>query len=356
MPTISVILPVYNGEKYLRSAVESILTQTYPDFELILINDGSTDGSGEILDSFQDERIRRIDHSHNQGLISSLNEGITLAGGEYLARMDADDISLPARFERQLAYLQAHPRVGVLGNQVRFLDEKLDETVWEYHYPSGHSEIAWKMMFMNIIPHPAVMLRRDILPQGLVYDPDYPTAEDYELWTRLIFKTEFANLDEVLLHYRRHAETVSEQKKLIQLETTLRIRRQYISAAAGIELSNEQMLLLFQCPPYDRGLSHQEFKEFVELLLEIFLAYKDKNHPEADDLNGILNDVSRHIQSVYVKPFIVTEQVVVMREPTKEELRILMINAMPHAWQRGYGLLRRLHLISNPLPKDYYEE
>ncbi len=356
MPAISVILPVYNGEKFVRSAIESILNQTFPDFELILIDDGSTDQTGEIIQSIQDERIQLVEHTQNQGLISSLNQGIALARGEYVARMDADDISLPDRFERQVEFLRAHPRVGVLGNQVRFLNENLEQVVWEYHFPSSHTEIAWKMMFMNVIPHPAVIVRRELLIEASGYNPEYATAEDYELWTRLILQTEFANLDEVLLLYRRHSATVSEQKKQIQLATTLRIRRQYIATATGIELGDDQMLMLFQRPPYDQGLSHLEFKQFVELLVQIFLAYQSRNALEQEALKDFLTNINEHIQSVYVKPFIVTEQVVVMREPSKAELRLLMINTMPRAWQRIYGLLRRLHLIRNPLSKDYYEE
>lgn len=198
-PFISVVMPVYNGEKYLCEAIDSILNQTFKDFEFIILNDGSTDKTEEIILSYEDPRIKYVKNEVNLQIVKTLNKGIALAKGKYIARMDADDISLPQRFEKQLHFMESNPDVGVCGTWLKTFGE-IEET---WHMPTKHDEILVTLLFESCIMHPTVFLRKSTLPQQYdIYDECFNTAEDYELWTRLILNTRIANVPEVLLKYR----------------------------------------------------------------------------------------------------------------------------------------------------------
>lgn len=212
-PLVSVVMPVYNGERYLASAIQSILDQSFENFEFLIIEDGSTDGSPIITDKYEklDTRIKVIRHARNQGLISALNVGIQAAQGKYLARMDQDDISLPERFSRQVEHLEACPEVGILGCKVRHIDP----TGRLLSIPPmflGDLSIRWHVLFQNPFYHPTIMLRKSVLDQtGLRYDPAHENAEDFGLWSRLLVHTKGENLPDVLLWYRVHPESMSER-------------------------------------------------------------------------------------------------------------------------------------------------
>ena len=203
-PRISVVLPVYNGGPYIDEAVQSILDQTFPDFELIVIDDGSSDDSAERIARFDDPRLRFVENERNIGLIETLNKGLGLARGAFIARMDQDDIALPHRFERQIAFMQSHPGVGVCGSHVVHFgvgDER------PCRYPIGHEAIRCRLLFGTAFAHPSVMMRASMLrDNGLAYDPAHPHAEDYGLWVRCMDVCGLANIDEPLLRYRLHAE------------------------------------------------------------------------------------------------------------------------------------------------------
>jgi glycosyltransferase involved in cell wall biosynthesis len=210
MPLISVIVTVYNTERYIEAAVQSILNQTITDFELIIINDASTDRTWEILQSFNDERIVLVNNETNQGIPKNANTGLKLAKGDYIAKMDADDISHPMRFERQLAYFNAHPDVVICGSwaQIFGADDVLIRT------PVTHDEIKAGLLFLNVIFNPAVMFKSSIYHQfGLSYNEHFPVLEDYTLWLDAVDKVKFANVPEILLKYRVHNQNISVFKK-----------------------------------------------------------------------------------------------------------------------------------------------
>lgn len=197
-PRISVIMPAYNAEKYIAQAIESILNQTFKDFEFIIINDGSTDNTVKIINQYQDERIILINNEKNKGLVPSLNQGLKLASGEYIARMDADDISLPDRFMKQIKYMDKHPKIGVLGSWFHIFGEEINRIETKLKSP----KLA-DMIETSPVGHPTAMLRKKFFDKYyLQYDPAYTHAEDYELWTRVIKFMKIANLPEVLLNYR----------------------------------------------------------------------------------------------------------------------------------------------------------
>jgi glycosyltransferase involved in cell wall biosynthesis len=213
-PKITVILPVYNCELYIQTAVESVLNQTFTDFELLIIDDASTDTTVSIIKKIDDSRIQLIQKPVNSGYTNSLNSGLQLAKGEYIARMDGDDISYPERFAKQIAYLETHPEVVVCGTTYKIVGNEKRITL-----PEHHEAIKIGLLWGNCILHPSVMIRKKVVDDfSILYDTSKEPAEDYALWVRMLSLGNFYNLQEVLLEYRVYVNQVSrkraeEQKK-----------------------------------------------------------------------------------------------------------------------------------------------
>lgn len=202
-PEISVVMSVYNSEKYLAEAIESILNQTFTNFEFIIINDGSTDSSLGIIESYKakDDRIELISRQ-NKGLPASLNEGIAIAKGKYIARMDADDISLPKRLEKQYEFMEANEVIGVCGSWAWVFSEKPSKNKLRRH-PQEHDELSVKLLFSVCFIHPSVIMRKAVLDElDYVYNTDFINSQDYELWSRLVENTRFFNIQQPLIYYR----------------------------------------------------------------------------------------------------------------------------------------------------------
>jgi len=221
-PTVSVVLPAYQAEKHLAEAVQSILDQTFTDFELLIINDGSTDRTAEIIQSFEDKRIVHIRHAENQKLIASLNEGIAQARGKYIARMDADDISHHTRLQKQVEFLDAHPAVGILGTAACFF--RSSSSRHNQIILTEDAELKSRFLFANPFNHPSVMIRKSVLAEhGLSYSSVFIHAEDYALWMELMERCDFANLPEILLDYRYSDDQVTVKHKSTVLESVRKI-------------------------------------------------------------------------------------------------------------------------------------
>lgn len=240
-PLVSVIMPVYNGEKYLREAIDSILNQTFKDFELLLINDASTDNSEEIINSYNDSRIIYIKNEQNLGLIKTLNKGLDLAKGEFIARMDADDISSPERFAKQIALFESNPEIGVCGTWFTLFRENHEDKIIKH--PEHNDSIKIGLLTSCFIGHPTVMMRKKAI-ENYRYDVNYQAAEDFELWTRLVRVIKFYNIQESLLKYRFHASNMSVLENSTQSENSKKItgnQLKYIDIAdseENIELCN----------------------------------------------------------------------------------------------------------------------
>jgi len=202
LPKVSVLLPVFNSQEFLPAALDSLLTQSLGNIEVIAINDGSVDSSAVILENYAagDARVS-VYHQANRGLPATLNRGLALARGEYLARMDADDISCPRRLERQVEYLDNHPVVGVCGTWVETLSDANPVT---WRYPVDDAGIRCHNLFSPALAHPTIMFRKTVVQSAGGYSLDWAVAEDYELWLRLSSATQFANLPEALLRLRLH--------------------------------------------------------------------------------------------------------------------------------------------------------
>jgi glycosyltransferase involved in cell wall biosynthesis len=209
MPKVSVILPVYNGLPYLEAAIDSVLRQTFRDFELIIINDGSTDAYASIVDNFQDPRIRFFEQK-NIGLAATLNRGISLSNGEYIARQDQDDVFFSMRLQKQVAYLDANPDVGMVGTFAEILVGN-EPTNRMLLHPTDDASIRFGLLFDNYFVHSSVMLRRSVLETVGVYSEDKSRQppEDYELWSRVMRTHKLANLPEVLMAYREVPSSMS---------------------------------------------------------------------------------------------------------------------------------------------------
>jgi glycosyltransferase involved in cell wall biosynthesis len=220
-PAVTVLMPVHNGASYLAEAMGSILGQTFSDFELLVVDDGSTDATPSILDACRDSRLAVHRNERNLGLVASLNWGLDHAKGEYIARMDADDVSLPNRLERQVDFLRRTPRTGLCGTWFRMFGAARSPTV----RPLIRAEdMAAQLFHESPLAHPSVMFRRALFDRhALRYSHEYPHAEDFELWTRVSQVAELANLPEVLLLYRQHEEQVSASKKAAQEESVKKI-------------------------------------------------------------------------------------------------------------------------------------
>lgn len=200
---VSVVMPVYNGALYLREAIDSILSQTHTNLELIIINDGSTDDSEEIIRSYDDSRIRYILNEKNCGICVTLNKGLDAAQGKYIARMDCDDISVSERLQKQVEYMEQNPDIGISGSDIIVFGEGIGERIFTFEHDKNCCKAG--LLFATCFAHPAVMIRRSIMDDyNLRYDEEYRGLEDFELWYRISKHADLINLPYPLLRYRKH--------------------------------------------------------------------------------------------------------------------------------------------------------
>jgi hypothetical protein len=288
-PSLSVILPVYNAGPFLKNAVQSVLDQTYTDFEIIAINDGSTDESLQTLQSFHDPRLRVFDQE-NRGLNNTLHRGIELASAALVARMDQDDQCLPHRFAVQVAFMQSHPEVGVCGGAV-ILDDNGKRGV--VRFPATDVGIKWRLCFTSALVHPTVMFRKAIVESVGSYrqSPDINLTEDYDLWTRLAPTTTFANITDPILILRKHGGNMTSASNLRHLQQSQEVSHRYVQAILKHPVSTAVMARLRReaTEPEDALPASNVLEE----LQASFLKYPDTRQAEQ---RNIQRDVaSRHM-------------------------------------------------------------
>lgn len=242
-PTISVLMPAYNSALYLESSIESILQQSFADFEFIIIDDGSTDQTAEIVTTYaeKDSRIVFMRNAQNMASANSMNLGLGIARGKYIARMDADDISLPNRFARQVAFMDANPDIGISGTWAKIFGQS--ESL--ISHPTRDAEIKSLLFWDNPLAHPTVIMRHQLLKDHqLKYDPTHLVTEDYALWIQASDYTCFANLDEILLHYRLHHGQSGQVKRERQQSDTRKLQIHQLQKL-GIDPTPDELELHF---------------------------------------------------------------------------------------------------------------
>ncbi len=256
---VTVLMPVYNGGPYLKEAIESILNQTYQDFEFLIIDDGSTDQSVSVISSFSDYRIRLIRNERNSGLIQTLNMGVAMISTPYIARFDADDISDRFRLEKQVLFMEKHSDVGVCGTGFYLLN---GENEMNSGQPPTDPEIIKCKLFLNCpLVHPSVLIRKSVLDKiPVVFDEIYKNAEDYDLWSRLKNATEIVNLNEKLITYRVHESQISSSRKWEQRQMANKVRLNLLAELNIIPDSEEIQL-------HER-LCYEEYSELLNQLPE----------------------------------------------------------------------------------------
>lgn len=260
---VSVVMSVYNTKiEYLSESIESILHQTFKDFEFIIINDNSNFEVTEYLNNIQDKRVKIFHNDVNMGLTKNLNFGVNLAQGDYIARMDADDISHPNRLKKQVEYLNKNPDVGVVGTRGhRFGDVKR-----QFNVPLNHDDIKAGLLTGNTLGHPTVMGRIEVFKK-FPYNENFRTSQDYELWSRIIWSTKVVNLSERLFKYRVHKEQVSSQKKEMQDNAANIVRHKMLQRISN-EFSIEDAKIITKLRS-NKALSEDDFLSFINLSKKI---------------------------------------------------------------------------------------
>jgi len=254
IPKITVLMPIYNCDLYIKEAIDSILNQTFMDFEFIIIDDASTDNTVFIVKRYNDSRIKLIEKEKNSGYTNSLNYGLSIARGEYIARMDGDDISLPERFIKQVHILDKNPNLVLCGTLFSIIG-----TGKVISLPERHDEIKIALLKYCCFGHPTVMMRKSILDEfSLIYDYNKEPAEDYDLWTRLLSLGQLHNLQEVLLNYRVHNSQVSHKRKQQQIEIAVNVKLNLLKRLDYETNQQEQDLLC-------RIIINKEFINFEEI-------------------------------------------------------------------------------------------
>ncbi len=290
-PTISVILPVYNGAQYLCEAIDSVLNQTFTDFELFIIDDCSTDNSLALIKKYTDPRIKLIAKPVNTGYVNSLINTIPLCKGNYIARMDADDVCVTTRFEKQYNYLQANTNVLALGSNYNIIDApNITPNV-----PITANEVKLFALTNSPLAHPSVMMRASVFNRfNLSYDKNFEPAEDYDLWTRILQIGAIENLPEVLLHYRIHHAQVSQIQNNKQLQCANNIRLRQLQKLINLnELVVDTDFILLFLTKKATSITSSELKQLKQLLAQLHVANTTSQIYDSALFYNFLQDIWR---------------------------------------------------------------
>jgi Glycosyl transferase family 2 len=291
-------MPAYNAGLYLDEAVTSILNQTFRDFELIIVDDGSVDATAAILHGYEKSDARlRVYHQENRGMIAALNFGCRLARGKYIARMDADDISLPTRLEKQLEYLEQHPDIGILGAWICNID-KNGSTRGTWCPPTNAKTLKWTHFFGVCVSHPTVLMRREVLEQLNYYRSDASHVEDVDLWLRASRITEFGNVPKLLYKYRIWGGSTHQGGLQVRSDCHVQLLASYIADFLNIDPPVEAVRGLRQTrigPPFE-NLKHITLT--AELIRDLYQRFINKNQMTPQARNEISWDAAKRLGSL----------------------------------------------------------
>lgn len=298
MPKVSVIMPAYNAEKYIAEAIDSILNQTFTDFEFIIIDDGSTDRTKEIILKYDDPRIMYLCNERNMGISYTLNRGLDAAKGEYIARMDADDISLPERFSKQVKYMDDHPQIGVLGVATIEFGEGIEKEEKQYCVSNPKNAKA-SLFFSTCLAHPTVMIRAAVLREHqLRYESAYDGTEDYLLWWKIAHYAELCVLDEALFKYRIHQKQITQNVNTAVIQRIKDFEMLRLREFGIVTTERERELYYAYCSGHFELFEETSILELINLFAKISKCNKEKKHyPQkafAHELeSAVINTISR---------------------------------------------------------------
>lgn len=266
---VTVLLPVYNAEEYVRESLESIVSQTYRDLEILVIDDGCTDGSIPIVESFNDSRIRLVRNEQNLGLIRTLNQGLDLANGKYIVRADADDRCISNRVEKQVAFMEANPHIGISGTAYGNFGEEYGHVVTTF--ATEHDEIMFRHLYQIHLMHGTSIWRVSVFrTHGFKFDPVFKHSEDYDLFDRVAQISTVANLTDCLYEVRMHADRISFRFSDIQQANSNMVRRRGFERM-NVSVTDDQIALF-------RDFCHRDFEKL-----------KDREEEIADILHGMIS-------------------------------------------------------------------
>ena len=297
LPKISVVMPAYNVAPFVERAVMSILDQSFGDFEFIIVNDGSADETPSILAKFAalDDRVRLV-HQPNRGMIAALNRGCSMSRGDYIARMDADDISHPDRLAKQLTFLEDHPDIGILGTWIRKLRNNVAEDAW--CPPIRPGVLRWQLLFGVNVAHPSILIRKKIAEQLGFYRPAAVHAEDVDLWFRASTVTEFANLPEILYDYRVGHGSISQTDQAVRQRTHVRFLREYVRREFALDAPLEAIAGLRQTRVGPRFHDLRQIRLTASLVQTLCEQFVIKNRLSAEDRAEITWDAASRVASL----------------------------------------------------------
>lgn len=265
MPLVSVLMTVYNSDKFLNKAIDSILEQTYENLEFLIVNDGSTDKSAEIVRAYKDPRIVFLENDGNKGIVYSRNRLLDISKGKYLAVLDSDDVALPTRLEKQVEFMESHPEYGMCGTYFHVVNSK-GQRLYNVKFPVTDKELKTYLWFGNSFCHSTVMMRRDIALE-FKYPESFPLNEDYALWKRIAERTKIYNLPIYTTLYRLHSDNVSARRYTEMFEKN-RIINGYNLAHFGFQYTESDLDVYSHFIHYDYAFfkDKAQFKHLESLL------------------------------------------------------------------------------------------
>ena len=275
---ISVIMPAYNAEKYIAASIESVLNQTFKDFELIILDDASSDKTKEIVLSYaqNDSRIVYVEKQNNHGPATLRNEGIRLAKGTFIALNDADDLSETNRFEKQIAVFNSQPNIAVCGSWILNFGENMDSYVSQA--PQNPIEIKLTFLSYDCLANSSAMFRKSCV-ENLEYQNEFVPAEDYKLWSEVIVKHDYYIIQEALVHYRQHENNISKTKANNLAISDLKIKTDLFQKIFGLQndaFDFEKLVHLFDILGYRKKMSKSQLMEFFEMAKKIIAINTEK--------------------------------------------------------------------------------
>lgn len=276
---VSFIMPIYNAEKYVQQAIESVLNQTYKNFELILVDDISTDSTMECLKKYKDERIRILHNDKNAGIAYSRNRGMDAATGEYIALMDDDDISMPERLEKQVMFLEEHPEIDFVGGKYQLIDKNGNILYEEKKAYKNPLYIKALFLFQNIYSNGEMMFRKDTIDRNQIrYAENQYGMEDFKFWIECSKIGKFSTIDEVFLQHRVHEQSETVRNKMNMLRERERHRmelQRYSMILSGFSISEEELVIINQYTNNAICRSKSEFRKYFKALKSIINQAQD---------------------------------------------------------------------------------